>query len=168
MPVDPAFGGGDFVAAPIVYQYGDEGFVHDVVYSDCDKSITIPLLATKIIRHGVNRVQVEANKTTQSFAEELREELRKRDYRCTITTKPAPNNKSKEVRIFERAPDIREHFLFRASGKREKSYELFMTNIFSFKILGKNKHDDAPDSMAMAADILDIRKNRVEIFQRPF
>ena len=168
MPIDPAFGGGDFVAAPIVYQFGDEGFVHDVVYSDCDKSITIPLLATKIIRHRVDRVQVEANKTTQSFAEELREELRKREYRCTITTKPAPNNKSKEVRIFERAPDIREHFLFRASGKREKSYELFMTNIFSFKILGKNKHDDAPDSMAMAADILDIRKNRVEIFQRPF
>ena len=34
-----------------------------------------------------------------------------------------------------------------------------MQNVFSFKILGKNKNDDAPDSLAMAADMVFKRGN---------
>lgn len=30
MAVDPAFGGGDFVASPVCFQYGDDIYVHDV------------------------------------------------------------------------------------------------------------------------------------------
>jgi len=70
-----------------------------------------------------------------------------------VTTKPAPTNTSKEQRIFDKAPDIREHFVFLTSDKRSKEYQAFMDNVFSFTINGKNKHDDAPDSLAMASDM---------------
>ena len=36
MAVDPAFGGGDFVASPVCYQYGEDIYVHDVVYDNRD------------------------------------------------------------------------------------------------------------------------------------
>ena len=47
-------------------------------------------------------------------------------------------------------------------------YELFMQNLFSFKMFGKNKHDDAPDSMSMAADMVGGTTSCIEVFRRPF
>ena len=43
-----------------------------------------------------------------------------------------------------------------------------MQNVFSFKFLGKNKHDDAPDSLAMAADMADVATKSYSVFKRPF
>jgi hypothetical protein len=84
-------------------------------------------------------------------------------------TKPAPNNVSKEQRIFEHAPEIRESFLFLESGQRSKQYQQFMDNVFSFTIMKRNKHDDAPDSLAMAASmVFRIQNNYVHTFRRVF
>ena len=66
MAVDPAFGGGDFVAFPVCYQYGEDIFVPAVVYDDGDKKFTQPLLANTVIRHSVQAMQIEANKSTES------------------------------------------------------------------------------------------------------
>lgn len=41
MAVDPAYGGGDFVAGPVCFRYGNDIYVHDVVYDDSDKRITV-------------------------------------------------------------------------------------------------------------------------------
>lgn len=59
----------------------------------------------------------------------------------------------KEQRIFDKAPEIRERMIFLESGKRSKEYELFMQNVFAFTIVGKNRNDDAPDSLAMAINM---------------
>ena len=151
MAIDPAWGGGDFCAAPIVYQFGSELYMADVVYDNSDKSKTIPKLARKIREHGVTAVYVEASKTTAAFAEELDKLLRSEGKRINIqTSMKNAIGKNKNDRILAASPDIREHFVFLESGKRPKEYEMFMQNVYSFKILGKNKHDDAPDSLQMA------------------
>lgn len=168
MAVDPAFGGGDFVAAPVCYQYGDDIYVHDVVYDNGDKKKTQPLLAKTVIKHKVQAMCVEANKSTESYKEGIEEELKKEKYRINLTSKPAPTNKAKDQRIFDKAPDIREFMIFRESGKRSKEYSLFMQNVFSFKMFGKNKHDDAPDSLSMAIDMVLSRSRKCEIFKRVF
>lgn len=168
MAVDPAFGGGDFVASPICYQYGDDIYVHDVVYSKEDKTKTQPMLAEAIVKHGVKVVQVEANKSTEAYKEGIEEQLKKRGVRVTMTTKSAPTNKGKIQRVFDKAPDIREFMLFRENGKRSKDYSLFMQNVFSFKINGKNKNDDAPDSLTMAMEMTRSAMQKVEVFKRPF
>lgn len=67
MAVDPAFGGGDFVAAPVCFQYGDDIYVHDVVYDSGDKKVTQPLLAQAVIRNNVAAMQIEANKSTEAY-----------------------------------------------------------------------------------------------------
>lgn len=58
--------------------------------------------------------------------------------------------------------------IFRDGNSRSKEYELFMQNVFSFKVIGKNKHDDAPDSLSMAIDMATSIGRKVEIFKRTF
>lgn len=153
MAVDPAFGGGDYVSAPVCFQYGETVYIADVVYNDGDKTVTQPEIVHKVQQYGVQAVRVETTKSTSAYAEKIDDMLREAGIRVNIMTKSAPNNKSKEMRIFDRAPEIR-NFMFLESGKRSKEYDMFMQNLFSFKLVGKNKHDDAPDSLAMAADMI--------------
>ena len=169
MAVDPAFGGSDFTASPVCFQFENDVYVVDVVYTDGDKRESIPLLAKAVQKWGVTTMQIEANKMTEGFAEELQKLMRDCNIRTTIITKPAPNNVSKEQRIFEHAPEIRESFLFLESGQRSKQYQQFMDNVFSFTIMKRNKHDDAPDSLAMAASmVFRIQNNYVHTFRRVF
>jgi predicted phage terminase large subunit-like protein len=169
MAVDPAFGGGDFVAAPICYQYEDgRVFVHDVVYSDADKKITKPLIVSKIIFHKVQAADFEVTKSTAAYKEVIEEALKEKGHKLNITSHSAPTNVAKEIRIRDKAPEIREMYYIE-SGKRSKEYELFMQNVFSFSITGRNKHDDAPDSLAQAVDMIrGVRVAVIELGNRPF
>ena len=168
MAVDPAFGGGDFVSSPVCFQYGDDIYVHDVVYDNGDKKITQPLLAQAVDTHNVAAMQIEANKSTEAYAEGVQAELKKKGRKINLTTKAAPSDKAKYQRIFDKAPDIREMMIFRESGKRSKAYSLFMQNVFSYKMFAKNKNDDAPDSLAMAIDMVRRPSARAEVFKRTF
>lgn len=166
MAVDPAFGGGDFVASPICFQYGDDIYVHDVVYDSGDKRITQPLLAKAVLDYNVSAMQIEANKSTEAYKEGVEAELKKHNRKINLTTKAAPSDKAKFQRIFDKAPDIRERMIFRESGKRSRTYSLFMQNVFSYKMFAKNKHDDAPDSLAMAISMVLSPSTKCKVFKR--
>lgn len=169
MAVDPAFGGGDFVAAPVCFQYGTDIYVHEVVYDDGDKRVTQPLLANAIVKNNVQAAQFEATKATMAYKEGVEELLKAKRYRLNITTKAAPTDKAKFQRIFDKAPEIRENMIFRESGKRDKAYSLFMQNVFSYTMFKKNAHDDAPDSLTMAMNMVrTMNGSIVEVFHRSF
>lgn len=171
MAVDPAFGGGDFVAGPVcVKTESGDIYVEDVIYDDADKKETIPKLARLVIRHGVRHIQFAVNKMTMSYREEFERELKRQNpaAKVTITTKADPNQSSKEQRIFEAAPDIRDTMVFLEPSRRTKEYNMFMQNVFGFTVLGKNRHDDAPDSLAMAID-MDLHPSGIyRIMRREF
>ena len=168
MAVDPAFGGGDFTAAPIAYQYGDEIYIVDVVFSNEDKTKTQPEIAEKARKWSIDALQIEANKMTISYKEGVEDFLKSKGYRLTITSKPAPPNTSKEQRIFDKAPDIRDMCVFLEPSKRSKEYNMFMQQVFTFKVAGKNKHDDAPDSLAMLMNMVRNPAGAYTVFKRPF
>lgn len=168
MAVDPAFGGGDFVASPVCFQYGEDIYVHDVVYDNGDKKVTQPLLAKAVITYNVGAMQIEANKSTEAYKDGVQEELKKQGRKINLTTKAAPSDKAKFQRIFDKAPDIREMMIFRESGKRSKAYSLFMQNVFSYKMFAKNKNDDAPDSLSMAIAMVRNPIGKAEVFKRTF
>lgn len=170
MAVDPAWGGGDFVAAPVCFQYGNEVYVHDVVYDNGDKSKTQPKLARTAIKYGVTAMYVEASKTTADYAEGIDKLIRAEGKRVNIqkSMKNAMGH-NKNDRIIAASPDIRDHMIFRESGTRSKEYELFMANVYSFKIIGKNKNDDAPDSLQMAISFAFPKyTTAVAVARRPF
>ena len=170
MAVDPAWGGGDFVAAPVVYQYGDDLYIADVVFDNSEKNITQPLIVKAIKDNNVTAVKVEGTKMTASYGQDIDRMLRAGGTRVNmqINTSHFTGN-GKRQRIFDKAPEIRERMFFLEDGKRSKAYQQFMNNMFSFTVTGKAaKHDDAPDSLAMVCDMAFRFKNRVEVISRPF
>ncbi len=168
MAVDPAWGGGDFVASPICYQYGEDIFVDDVVYDNNDKKVTQPLIVNKAMKHSVQAMEIEATKTTEDYKKGIEDKFKELDYHINIMTRAAQGKNGKQQRIFDKAPDIRDHMIFRESGKRSKEYELFMQNVFAFKMFAKNKNDDAPDSLCMAMNMAFSPKGQFRIVKRPF
>lgn len=168
MAVDPAFGGGDFTAAPVCVDTGQDVYVPDVVFSDREKDVTIPMLADAVEKWRVEQVQFEANRTLQSYIDEFRRELASRGLRCTVLTQPASTKVSKDERIHGRAPDIRAHMLFVEPAQRTRDYAAFMRQVCAFTSQGRVPHDDAPDSLAMAADMVwRLGTNRATTFARP-
>lgn len=167
--LDPAFGGGDYCAAPIGLDYGDNVYIPDVIYSNEDKKVTIPLICEKIAKYHPHKVVVEATRSLQSYVEQLVDYLKQHyDLKIPIISKPADTKIAKDQRIFDAAPDIIDRFVFLED--RPKHYELFMQNVYSFKVFGKNKHDDAPDSLSMLSRELGIteQKKVFKAFTRPF
>ncbi len=168
MSCDTAFGGGDYVSAPVGIQYGDEVYIPAVVFDNHDKYVTRPRVAKQIMEYCVGSAEFEANNGGDDYKEWVENWLKDRQYRLNIRSRSAPTNKRKEARIFDKAPEIRE-FYFLEDGKRDKDYSLFMQNLFSFKVTGKNKHEDAPDSLAMLAGMINKpKKATAVVFQRPF
>lgn len=168
--LDPAYGGGDFTAGPIVYQYGDDLYIADVIYDNGDKRVTQPLIVKKVKQHNVQALYIEATKMTQGYVQEIDAALREAGLKINVqsTTKHFTGT-GKEQRIFDKAPDIRERMIFLESGKRSKEYELFMQNMFAFSIAKKNQHDDACDSLTITLSMAIFgNMNRVEIVKRPF
>lgn len=167
---DPAFGGGDYCSAPLCVQFGEDVYIPDVVYSNLDKTYTQPAIARMCKKYNAQVLQIEANKTLRDYVESIQEEIRKQEIHTTVQSMPASNQQSKETRIFDKAPDIRQHFIFLQDGKRSNEYQSFMQNVYSFTVQGRNKHDDAPDSLAMAVSMMSFGRsgNNVRIVNRPF
>lgn len=161
--VDPAYGGGDFVAMPICYQFGKECYIVDVVYNDGDKDVTIPEVTSRIAWHldkfapKTAEVHFEETKTTEEYRKKCQERWEEMGTMVNATHDPAPNNESKKDRIKNHAPDIRKLY-FVDINHRTKEYRKFYQNILSFKTEGKVKHDDAPDSIAQLCDMIHGKK----------
>lgn len=168
MAVDPAFGGGDYCAGPVCVKYENgDLFIPAVLYTNADKTVSHPMIVDLIRRYNVSAIQIEANKTIESFVEELEKRLIDNGIKINVMSKPATSVNSKSERIFDKAPDIRERMVFLEDGCRKKEYNMFMQNLFSFKILSKKKqHDDAPDSLAQAIEMDSLVSSKPKIFNR--
>lgn len=166
MSVDEAFGGGDYVSGPVCLQYDQAFYVIDVVFDKGDKFITRPLIVDIILKYQVQAARFEETKETADYREWIENELKeKHDYRFNSTGKATPGTLGKRIRIFDKAPEIRDMY-FLKSEFRSKPYQKFMQNMFSFKMEGKVKHDDAPDSMAQLCMMKVGCGNKVQIYSR--
>ena len=163
MAVDPSWGGGDYVAACVVVQYGNELYIPDVVYSNTDKYGSEPLVVECAIRNNVAAMYVEGTRVTGTYADELSARFKERGYYINLqrTTKHWASQSGKTQRIFDRAPDIKSKMVFLDEQNRSREYQQFMQSVFSFTYEGKNKHDDAPDCLAMAIVHLMQRAQKV-------
>lgn len=164
MAIDPAWGGGDFTASPVCYQYGEDIYIPDVVFNNGDKRTTQRLIVDKMLKHSVSSAEIECTKMTASYKEGVEKLLKECGARVNVVSRIAPQTiGGKAQRIFNVAPDIRERMIFLEDGKRSKEYSLFMQNVFSFKAVGKNKNDDAPDSLCMAIKMVTGR-NKAKMY----
>lgn len=164
---DVAWGGGDSLSMPILYKFGADVYVHDVVFNRGDKTITYPVVVGRLKQHHPHKARFEANNGGHEYADNVDRELRKDGVHINVFSRKAPNNQSKLARIIQFAPDIK-RFYFLADRYRSKEYREFMREVTTFVQTGKNLHDDACDSLAMAADEIYHGNGVTEIFKRPF
>lgn len=165
---DVAWGGEDYLSMPIVYVYGDGSmYCVDVVFSNANKVFTQPEVVGKLLIHRPHQVQFEANNGGTEYAQAIDEMLRAKGCSLNISTRRAPGNASKLSRIIQYAPDIAKiHFLDFDHSTPE--YRSFIEWLCSFVSLGKNVHDDAPDSLAQLMDLATGNWGIVSVQKRVF
>lgn len=164
---DIAWGGGDSLSMPFGYIYGDSCYIQDVVFNRGDKETTRPVVIGKIKQHMPHMVRFEANNGGHEYADIVDDQLRHEGVRLNISHRKAPSNASKLSRIIQVAPEIK-RFYFKDHKHSNSEYRDFMRELTSFTITGKNKHDDAPDSLAMLVHLIQYGRTGVEIFKRPY
>lgn len=152
---DVALGGGDYLSMPVAYIYENgDAYIHDVVFDNSEKDITQPQVLHTIIQNNITSGFFESNQGGEGYKDDIDRQLKEKfNYKMTLVSKYAPTKTRKEQRIWDNAPTIRQ-FIFRDTGCRSPQYRKFMTNLYSFTIQGKNKNDDAADSLSQLADFI--------------
>lgn len=170
---DVAWGGGDALSMPIAYIFGDDVYIHDVVFNRGDKDVTQPVVAGRAMIHKPHKMRFEANNGGSEYAAKIDEDLRAKGFHTNVVSKKAPSSSKSErgrgkvARIIQFSPDIKK-FYFLDDRHRSKEYREFMREVTTFVQTGKNLHDDACDSLAMIADEIAHGSNVVTVFQRPW
>lgn len=159
--------GKDFVASPIGYIYGDDVYIEGVVYNNGLPEITRPLVANAWVEHNVVMADVEMNNGGNYYAEDLEQELKSRGGKTSVRTFFSGNNK--KVKIITYSDFVKKNFIFKHSStySPNSEYAKFMVDLMSWTQIGNNKHDDAPDSIAMLAQMVqELDGNKIKIFDR--
>ena len=159
--------GVDYVASPIAYIYGDTAYIEDVVFNNGLPDITRPLVANKWVEHGVVRADVELNNGGNYYAEDLDELIKGKDGKTSIRIFYSGNNKN--VKIITYSDYVVKNFVFKDPSKygSNSEYAKFMKQLLTWTQTGKNKHDDAPDSIAMLAQMIQgLNGNAVKFLDR--
>lgn len=159
--------GVDYVSSPIGYVYGDLVYIEDVVFNNGLPEITRPLVANKWVQHKVTRADVELNNGGNYYAEDLDELIKEKGGKTSIRIFFSGNNKN--VKIISYADFVVKQFVFKDPSKYSPNseYAAYMKAILSWTQTGKNKHDDAPDSIAMLAQMVqDLQGNKVKVLDR--
>jgi predicted phage terminase large subunit-like protein len=166
---DVAFGGEDYLAMPIAYQWGnDPPVIVDVVFVKGGYKTTEPLVAGKLTERLVRRAVFEANNGGDFYSRDVVDLVAATGHKCHITAIRAASNKSKETRIIQHSPAIKEFtFLHPSSDACTPMYRAFLTGLTTYTLSGKNQNDDAPDSLAGLAAMMRCSLNAtVTIYDR--
>lgn len=161
--------GNDYCVLPIAYQYGQRFFIEDIICDNGNPDVVEARLVEKLLRHHVHTARFESNSAGGKVARIIQDEIKKKGGRTKITTKFSTANK--ETRIIISSSFAKEHFLFKdeAYCKQNKEYRRAMDFLCGYTMMGKNKHDDVPDAIAMLVDYIDsMRACTVEVFARPW
>lgn len=147
--------GTDYNFLGVFYQYGDRYYLEDLVFKNIDPGTLDELNSDMLVKHHVQQAQFESNKEGSRTANEVERLVREKGGRCHITKKYTTQNK--ETKIIVNSSWVKEHVIFKDITEYEpkSDYGVMMSFLCSYTQLGKNKHDDAPDTLAMFAQFVD-------------
>lgn len=147
--------GTDYNFLGVFYQYGDRYYLEDLVFKNIDPGTLDELNSDMLVKHHVQQAQFESNKEGSRTANEVERLIKAKGGRCHITKKYTTQNK--ETKIIVNSSWVKEHVIFKDITEYEpkSDYGVMMSFLCSYTQLGKNKHDDAPDTLAMFAQFVD-------------
>ena len=187
--VDVAWGGGDSLSMPIgaEYENGDV-YIYDWVFNKGPKEVTIPLVVGRIIGNEIRQTRFEGNVGGDLYCQYVDEKLQAQDYKCSCTSRKAPNKVEKLSKIIAYSGDIKRKFIFLDSHKitqeqmkkdadlgivryrRNEEYQAAMDELTMFVSIGGNEHDDATDGLTQLEMFIENPNDvaRAEATENPF
>ena len=178
---DVAWGGGDSLSMPIgaEYENGDV-YIYDWVFNKGPKEVTIPLVVGRIIGNEIRQTRFEGNVGGDLYCQYVDEKLQEQGYKCSCTSKKAPNNTEKLSKIIAYSGDIKRKFVFLDKHRhtqeqmkkdaelgikryyRNDEYQAAMDELTMFVSIGKNEHDDAADGVTQLEMFIENPSNTAE------
>lgn len=175
---DVSHGGDDYFSLPVGYVYGNEVYIEDIWFENKfgGDDYSRPRVCDIVIRNKTQRLGIEKNNGGDFFCTLIEQDLRKKDYRCNVTTHNAPTNKSKRDRILACQNEIkgiatednsyRLYFKSREARKNNPQYCAAMHQLFKWNQnanMQNKQHDDFPDSLAgMITNVLGVKVGKAK------
>jgi PBSX family phage terminase large subunit len=151
--IDTADKGSDFYSMPILEIIEDKPHLIDVFFSQKPFSYTEPKTIELINKYKLDTVIIETNKEGSLYVNNIRKETK-----ANIIGKR--NSTNKHTRITTQSSWILDNVYVQPPSMRTEMYHAFIEQCSSYSQAieeNKNKHDDAPDSLAGAAKYCRVR-----------
>lgn len=161
--------GADYCVCPVFYQYGTDFYLDAIICDNSKVEIVQERVAKLLVDRKVKQCRIESNRGGTIFAQNVEKRVKEMGGMTSITTKWTQSNK--ETRIQTNSALVKEHILFKDESlyTQDREYREAMTQLTTYSMMGKNKHDDVPDDLAMFVDWqMSDTHNVAVIMKRPF
>ena len=161
--------GADYCVCPVFYQYGNDFYMDAIICDNGKVEIVQDRVAALLVDRKVKMCRIESNRGGTIFAQNVQKRIKELGGMTSITTKWTQS--AKETRIQINSSLVKAHVLFKDESlyEKDREYRLAMTQLTTYSMMGKNKHDDVADTLAMFVDWqMSDRANTVTIMKRPF
>ena len=161
--------GADYCVCPVFYQYGEDFYMDAIICDNGKVEVVQDRVAKVLVDRKVKMCRIESNRGGTLFAQNVEKRVKELGGMTSITTKWTQTNK--ETRIHTNSALVKGHVLFKDESlyAKDREYRDAMTQLTTYSMMGKNKHDDVPDALAMFVDWqMTDRANVAVIMRRPF
>ena len=161
--------GKDYCVLPIVYQYGTDFYVEDVVCENYAPDVVETSVVNMLCKHNPQMARFESNVAGGKMAQVVQERIKEKGCRTKITTKWTQANKETKIQV--ESPWVKQHCLFKddsvLKGDANREYRLMLQQLTSYSMTGKNLHDDVPDAFAQLSQFAQsFGVGKVQVFRR--
>ena len=161
--------GADYCVCPVFYQYGSDFYLDTIICDNSKVEIVQERVARLLVDRKVKMCRIESNRGGTIFAQNVEKRVKELGGMTSIQTRWTQSNKETRVQI--NSALVKEHVLFKDESlyPQDREYREAMTQLTTYSMMGRNKHDDVPDCLAMFVDWqMTDRANIVTILKRPF
>ena len=158
--------GSDYCVCPVFYQYGNDFYLESVICDNGKVEVVQERVAQILVTHKVKQCRIESNRGGTMFAQTVEKRIRELGGMTSIQTKWTQSNKDTRIQI--NSALVKERILFKYDSAN-KEYREMLSQLTSYSMMGKNKHDDVPDALSLFVDWqMSDRANIATIMRRPF
>jgi predicted phage terminase large subunit-like protein len=161
--------GADYCVCPVFYQYGTDFYLDAIICDNSKVEIVQERVAQLLVDRKVKMCRIESNRGGTIVAQNVEKRVKELGGMTSIQTRWTQTNK--ETRIQTNSAMVKEHILFKDESyyQQNREYREAMAQLCSYSMMGRNKHDDVCDALAMFVDWqMSDRANIVTILKRPF
>ena len=140
---DTADEGDDYLCSIVAKIHGLFWYITDVIYTQAAQEETEVSVSDMLMRNETTYDMIESNNGGRAFARNVIKIIKDKDKRPYV--KWFHQSKNKIARILTQSSTVQKYVLF-PEGWKDK-WPLFYNAVINYQKTGKNKHDDAPDTL---------------------